>query len=354
MNTASRMPQCVHLVGSVGLDTVDEVFAVTGKVLGRRLKRVTDGEPGSRRLWVSFQYPLLRANPYLRPDPSGAVRGTSNFALMCLAEGVKPDELTFSELGYAREARASYVDFVAARTAGLIPQGARFQVCLPTPMGVVYAFCSDRDIAAIESAYEKSMLREVAMIRKFIPLEDLCVQWDFCPEMVILDGQSQTMYAPTATSLPQVMARMTRLCAAVPEPVELGIHLCYGDFGGKHFLEPIDAAAMVRVAHGLREAVKRSLSYVHFPVPIERADEAYFKPFADLKLDPSTQIMMGLVHGGDGEEGFRKRYEQALRFTRIDGVATECGISRAKKPAEVRAILELHARISREPAPQSP
>src|SRR5215203_1873899 len=67
------LPNHVHLVGSVGLDSVEEVFRTTGRVLGRRLKRVPDGEPGPRRLWVSFQYPLLRSSPFLRPDPSGAV-----------------------------------------------------------------------------------------------------------------------------------------------------------------------------------------------------------------------------------------------------------------------------------------
>jgi hypothetical protein len=47
-----------------------------------------------------------------------------------------------SELGYAREARASYDDFVAAREAGNVPEQARFQVCLPTPIAVTYSFCT--------------------------------------------------------------------------------------------------------------------------------------------------------------------------------------------------------------------
>ena len=48
-------PSEVHLVGSVGLDSVEEVFKATGRTLGRRLKRVPDGEQGPRRLWISFQ-----------------------------------------------------------------------------------------------------------------------------------------------------------------------------------------------------------------------------------------------------------------------------------------------------------
>src|SRR6185503_17175478 len=144
-------PTHVHLVGSIGLGGVDEVIGTVGRALGRRLKRIPDGEPGPRRLWVSFQYPLLRSSPFLRPDPSGALRKTSGFPLLCLAEGVAAKDISFGELGYAREARASYLDFIAARDQGDIASGVRFQVCLPTPMSVIYAFCTARDVAAVEA-----------------------------------------------------------------------------------------------------------------------------------------------------------------------------------------------------------
>ncbi|MGB7021996.1 MAG: hypothetical protein WBD80_22710 [Xanthobacteraceae bacterium] len=53
----------VHLVGSIGLDTVDEVFATVGKLLGPHLRRIPDGEVGGRRQWISWQYPLLLSSP---------------------------------------------------------------------------------------------------------------------------------------------------------------------------------------------------------------------------------------------------------------------------------------------------
>src|SRR5262245_463689 len=148
-SSSTHVPDKVHLVGSIGLDTVEEVFRTAGALLGRRLRRVPDGEPGGRRLWAAWQYPLLRASPYLRADPSGAVRKNSRLPQLCLAEGVSADEVRFSELGYAREARASYLDFRAARDAGELPTSARFQVCLPTPTAVVYSFCTTRDLLAI-------------------------------------------------------------------------------------------------------------------------------------------------------------------------------------------------------------
>jgi hypothetical protein len=132
-----QAPSAVHLVGSIGLDTVEEVFRTVGKMLGPYLRRIPDGEVGGRKLWISWQYPLLRASVYLSPDPSGAVRPTNRFPLLTLTEGISPSDVRFGELGYAREARASYLDFIAARENGLLPKGIRFQVCLPTPFAVV-------------------------------------------------------------------------------------------------------------------------------------------------------------------------------------------------------------------------
>jgi hypothetical protein len=208
----SYTPTHVHLVGSIGLGGVDEVFGTVGRALGRRLKRIPDGEPGPRRLWVSFQYPLLRSSPFLRPDPSGALRKTSGFPLLCLAEGVKADEVEFGELGYAREARGSYLDFLAARDRGDVAKGTRFQVCLPTPMSVIYAFCTARDVAAIEPAYEKAMAREVELICRHIPHRDLCIQWDVCHDMIVWDGQPQDQFPLVNASKEDITKRFMRIC----------------------------------------------------------------------------------------------------------------------------------------------
>lgn len=71
-----------------------------------------------------------------------------------------------------------------------------------------------------------------------IPHHDLCIQWDVCHEMLIWDGQPLDMFPKVGTSHDEILRRMQRICASVPEDVELGVHLCYGDFRAKHFLEP--------------------------------------------------------------------------------------------------------------------
>lgn len=97
----------VHFVGSVALDTPEEVFAAIGQHCGPYLKRVPDGEPGGRRLWISWQMPVLRANPSLAPVGDTLVP-------LKLADGVAPEQLHFGELGYYREC--------CARSSAFAPQ----------------------------------------------------------------------------------------------------------------------------------------------------------------------------------------------------------------------------------------
>src|SRR3989442_2880124 len=120
----------VHFVGSVALDSPEEVCAAIGQHCGPYLKRVPDGEPGGRRLWISFQIPVLRDNPSLTPVGQTIVP-------LKLADGAKPEDIHFGELGYAREARPSYEDFLTARSALLVSFGVPLSDFLSTHSAVV-------------------------------------------------------------------------------------------------------------------------------------------------------------------------------------------------------------------------
>jgi len=261
-----------------------------------------------------------------------------------LGDGVRPEQVRFGELSYAREARASYLDFVAARDNGTLPKDIRFQVCLPTPFAVVSSVVVPAVLPAVEAAYERAMIAEVAALCRHIPHRDLCIQWDVCNEMVVWDGQASDA-VPGDVPREKLIARMERLCAAIPDDVELGLHLCYGDFGAKHFVEPKDAAKMVEFANALAKAIPHKLAYIHMPVPIERSDDMFHAPFRDLKLGDGTELFLGLVHAKDGVEGTRARLATAQRYAPKFGVATECGMARARSEETVRALLKIHADI---------
>jgi len=339
------MASSVHLVGSVGLEDVDTVFDTASKVLGNLLPRIPDGEPGGRRLWISWQYPVLRANPLLKVDTNNLQKASAGLPKLRLADGVSAQELAFGELGYAREARASYQDFLRARAAGKIGPETRFQVCLPTPLAVIDAFCAKDAVLDIEPSYEAAMRKEVAKICAEIPHADLCLQWDLCIEMILWDGRS-TFYSKVVDKA-GIIERAARLCRDLPAGVELGFHLCYGDFEGKHFIEPLDGESMVSLANELVKHAGHQVAYIHMPVPIARDDDAFFVPFKSLAFPAGCRLYLGLVHAADGTEGSLRRASAARKVIPEFGIASECGLGRAKTPAEVRKLLDLHGEVAR-------
>jgi methionine synthase II (cobalamin-independent) len=332
----------VHFVGSIGLDTVEEVFFTAGKLLRNHIRRVPDGEPGGRRLWTSWQYPLLRANPFLIVDKTRASPTATGFLPLTLANGVRPEEVRFGELGYTREARASYQDFVAARKVGILPAQVRFQVSLPTPFAIIGRSISEEVRPAVLAAYERAMLREIQALFKAIPNEDLALQWDVCFEMLIWDGRWSAM--PPFEGMEAYFTSMfARLSEPVPDAVELGFHLCYGDLDAAHFVEPVDAGKLTEMANLIARSVKRRINWIHMPVPIARHDEAYFAPLKNLRLAAETEVYLGLVHAKDGVEGTVRRMAAARKFVPEFGIATECGMARARTPETVMELMRVHA-----------
>ena len=335
-------PSDVHLVGSIGLDTVEEVFHTCGRLLGDRLKRIPDGEPGGRRLWCSWQIPLLRANPFFKLAADG--RTGPVFGTLELADDVSPQDVRFGELGYAREARASYQDFKAAKARGDLPGHVRFQVSLPTPFAVIFGQFTPEAAPAAENAYAAAMIREVQRICEAISHQDLCIQWDVCFEMVIWDGSNPFWRWPLAgEAKPEILNRLAALSAAVPNDVELGFHLCYGDLDAQHFFNPADAGAMVELANAISGRVERPIAYIHMPVPIDRSDDGFFRPLDGVRLHPETEVFLGIVHAADGVEGVERRRAAASRHLDGFGIATECGMARARTPDRVEHVLQIHA-----------
>jgi hypothetical protein len=325
----------VHFVGSVALDTPDEVFEVIGRECGRFVKRIPDGEPGGRRLWISWQIPVLRANPSLTQAGEGQIP-------LKLADGARAEQIHFGELGYAREARPSYQDFLDARRQGHIGPEVRFQVSLPTPWAVVMPFCRQPDARQIFPAYENAMLREVTRICSAIPHRDLSIQWDVCIEMLASDGRWQN--AAPFPGMEQVFAgNFARLAAAVPPDVELGFHLCYGDLDAKHFVEPVDSAKMVEMANLIVRSVPRPITWMHMPVPMDRTDDAFYAPLEKLQLQRGTELYLGLVHVKDGVVGTNARIAAAKKHVRDFGIASECGISRGRDPNLALDFIKVYA-----------
>jgi hypothetical protein len=132
---------------------------------------------------------------------------------------------------------------------------------------------------------------------------------------------------------------------AVAADAELGIHICYGDLGHKHTLEPRDTGLSVTIANWLSGAIRRPINWIHVPVPRDRDDDAYFAPLRGLQLNPQTELYLGLVHYTDGVGGAKRRLAAARKVVSSFGVATECGFGR-RDPQTVEGLLALHREVA--------
>ena len=344
--------QGAHLVGSINLDDAETTMRVAAEHLGDRLKRIPDGEVGERFHWIAFQPDrIARAEGIVRVGDTPIPLRMLDIRPVALADGVRAADLELPPLGYAEAALESWAIFDRLQRGGTIPAGTRFQVSLPSPLGVVGSFVAEADRAEFEPVYEAALAAELAQILAAIPHERLAIQWDAALEFAIIEaaayaergGRSYEWFDEVWEG---TSARLARQIDRVPLDVEVGVHLCYGDVAEHHFVEPGDSANLTRFANLLAEAAQRPLTWLHLPVPIERDDAEYFAALAELALPEQTELYLGLVHREDGTEGAERRIVAAQQHVRRPfGVATECGFGRAPEGTTV-PLFESHRAVA--------
>jgi hypothetical protein len=337
---ASEQPHGALLVGSVPLDSATQVFESAASMLGAHLRRIPDGETGERLRWVGWQFEVFANHPAFEVLPPLA----DSYAPVPRVRLRDPSRApVIGELGYARAARTSYEEFARLQLAGVIPARCRFQVSLPTPLAPLCSFVIPEHQAMVEPAYEERLLTELDQICATIAPEALAVQWDVAIEVAIWEGMWPVYFTECE---PEILSRLIRIGDRVPRGVELGYHLCYGDYAHHHFKQPRDLRILVAIANALIAGVRRPIDWLHLPVPRDRDDDVYFAPLHELRRPPATELYLGLVHLTDGLEGARRRIASARRVVDTFGISTECGMGR--RPAEsIRDLLRLHAALAK-------
>lgn len=339
----------VHLVGSIcGADTASSAFckAVTSFP---NLPRLPDGEPGHRSTFIQWQMDVFKHDPpVLRkydenwnsvsedPVPEDQVK-----SIVSRIPTLKP--------GYDDFALESYAEFRHLKDKGVIPAHVRFQVCFPTPF-VVVCLVREGFQAAIEPLYEKALLACLENIQDRIPHHDLAIQWDVASEMMPLEGHFLPHFKPWFPQpyLDDFVERIARLVDTVSPDVETGLHICYGDWGHRHFIDPKDTGLMVALSNGIMDSARRPVNWIHMPVPRHIHDESYFSPLKGLKLKPDSDLFLGLVHANDAA-GTQCKIEVAksvlgqIQF----GIATECGLGRTPEEdfQSIADITNLYTRL---------
>jgi len=336
------MGRQAHLIGSVSLSDAETVFTTVADILGDCCSRIPDGETGERGYWIRWQDATFANCADMKaeavsvkiPGFKDAVERT----FYSLNEGVDAAGLDFGELGYAREALDSWALFSRLQDEGKIPAATRFQVSMPTPVALLSGFVMMASRGICEAALEKAMIADLNRIQSAIPNDRLSIQWDVCYEVVGNDGGPPLHHEDIVAGSAE---RLGRLCGAVNEEVELGIHLCYGDPGHQHIVQPEDLGTSVAFANAICAASPRTVNFMHMPVPAGRSDDAYFEPLKDLNMPADTRLIIGLVHHTDGTAGTRARMATADKFATEYDVATECGFGR-RDPSTIEDLLMIH------------
>jgi hypothetical protein len=337
------------LVGSIPLDTPQQVFETFGAQLGKHLFAVPDGEVGPRRHWISrVHYQVLAAHPELEvvqcpaPDENGVERQFPRNAgdswRFKVRSGV--NQVRFGDsgwrLGFARDAINSYFVFRVMKDKGVLPAHLRFQVSIPMVNSVLppRIFPNPDDLERIRPGYEAATRAEIAKIVEMIPAPDLAIQWDCSTE--IQDAYGGISGFPIDGAIERNLPQVRNLSPHIPSDVALGYHFCFGTLGGWPRFAPDDLGQAVRLANATVAASGRRVDWVHLPV-LDRSDEAFFAPLTELRAQ-GARVYLGAIHN---MERFGQRIATARKYLSEFGLGAYCGFGRRPVP-ELDQILADH------------
>ena len=326
-----RVTSDLLLVGSLPADSAEAALRAGGELFGDLTFALPDGETGPRAAWVGYERERL-----MRPaagmetvadteSPTGLPRHAYETPIF----RVGSEDLRFDTWPRIDEAVASYALFRDLRDEGAIPDGLRFQVCLPFPSSALNALKADfaHDFPIAERAFEELFGRELRRLLDAVPAEDLALQWDVCYEVLDLEGV--VAWFPDDGAWERFASPVGRLTAQIPEEVLVGYHLCYGTFPEWPMYEARDMGVIVRMANHAVASSGRRVDWLHLAGPryLRSEDERFFAPLAELEPG-DARVFLGIVLPIDGVEGLHRRHDTASRFLDDFGVAMYCGFGR--------------------------
>lgn len=340
------------LVGSVPLETAEEVFRAVSGPLGRYLAYMPDGEIGDRQYWIDgVAYRVLNGHPELetlqRPAPDA--NGVESWRPLGLRDqfrfrvrpGVK--EVRFGDpgwrLGYTRDAISSYFVFRQLKRDGVIPAHVRFQVCVPLTYSAIVSFFPDpADHPRIIPGFTAALRAEVAKMVEKIPPDDLAIQWDLAVEnryieaVLARDGEDAAR-----REAEKLMAPAREVGAATPAQVALGYHSCFGTLDGWPSRQPKDLTGSVMLLNAAVEASGRRVDFLHMPT-LGTAEDAFFAPLKDLKTG-GARVYLGAIHHMHDEAGLRAQIRTARNYLDAPfGMSAPCGFGRVtERPGKLLA-----------------
>lgn len=340
------MKRDVYFTGTIPLPDAAAVFETVAKAVGPGLRWLPDGETGPRQAWLPWLEPIFAGHGQFEPsgDRYQRIYETKSNGVYRVKSGIDPASVRFHNLPFADIAIDSYKQFARLKQAGVIAARVKFQVGFAGVNSVIRRFVTEEQREILAKRYEAALAEQIERIVAAIPRAELAIQWDVASAVFqyIEKGEPCAHGRTRDEIIEHFSSWHARTNDLVPEGVDLLIHLCYGDAGHRHSIEPASIRWLVEFSNRLTEKTRRAIQLIHMPVPRGRLDDAYYEALRDLKLRPDTTLALGLVHYTDGVEGTRARIAVAEKYRREFAIATECGFGR-RDPATLPGLLRIHA-----------
>ena len=319
--------------------------------LGPHLRRLSDGETGSRQFWVMPILETFRAHPDAEITRDGDNTSYEDTALFKVRDGheLRPESIN---LGYHAAFRRSHPQFLVLRERYGRPD-LPFQVGIPNPVDLAgYGFGEEgfRD-AGLIGAFVAATLNEIGAILAEVDTSDVVFQLENVAALVAV---AQTPLEARAAVAEQLASQITALIAASPEGTRWGMHLCMGDFNHEAYMEIPDVSPWVQLANAITVAWPegRTLDYIHAPFAAAAKpppeEQAFYTAVEELRLPAGTRFVAGFIHEDLDHEHHRQLLDriESLYGGEVD-VATACGLGRRPDQqqawdamAEARRLIE--------------
>jgi hypothetical protein len=322
--------------------------------LGGSLYALPDGEigektpsypNGNRAAWVMTAIDLCTADTENWAVQRAAVRNAEGFptdyqTVQKLRAKHPPSAMpTRLNLHYHDFFRQSYPIFQRLRDErGLA--GLKFQVGVPTGLGITFSMMSPLDALRYADAFNKRLAFEVNDIVAQAG-DDVVIQIEVPGELAFAYMLPKFLVGITINSILGLVTKIT-------PSARLGVHICLGDLNNKALVHAKTLDKMVHFSNALVASwpAKHRLDYIHYPLAEADTppplDAAFYAPLKDIKLPAGTRFVAGFIHEKRSSAEHRQLLS-ALEQVRGGGVdvACSCGLGRRPRPIAEALIQQM-------------
>ena len=344
----------VLLVGSLPFENEDAAMTHSLDVLGNNLSSLPDGEIGPK----SEKYPLGTRAAWIQSIIDLCEADTENWKV--LKEGTRdesgfptdydkeprlkpkrsPSEMhSHIDFKWVEYFKSSYPIFKKLRAErGL--EGLKFQVGLPTGLGITFAMMSPINALRYASAFNRRMAYEANEILKIADPNDIIFQIEVPGELAM------------AYKLPKFMVNLSllpilQLVNQIEPKAPIGIHICFGDLNNKALTKASTLDKMVNFSNRLvkKFPTQHQLAYVHYPLAEAAAppplDSKYYQALKNIQLPKDTRFIAGFVHDKRSDSEHQQILEmiEDIRGNKVD-IACSCGLGR-RTPEIAKELIKM-------------